>query len=522
MAKIGHKGGDNMKKIMVLFAALMLMATAMVSAVTFDDDFNSTPFPAWSQDGSLANFTWDGVSSVSGVGRNYQNISGFDVTKDYTVDIDASFPVTGKTFTLAMGGKTNGLANYAFWINFLPTSITIKCIGGNICKLNNDAVTTQTFAVGPGLGNSHLTLDYHAGTLTYLVNSVALASTTVNFHNTTSNTFELYMSTTNVSVDRIRLNQCAPDWSCSGYGACVDGLQLCNAVTDGNTCGSTYTGDYSEFTPQECECIPDWNPSSWSSCILVESNYMQSRSFTDNNDCGQTHADETRNCGKSNNHYGATTDFAQVADPTNISNAVYETAYGKIAWQNPISIVNVDLDNAIIIRSDLLFVNTSLVTPSMDSIADVAFQMDRTYDWCTKGFQVYYSENAYSDIKKLAEAYSDGKATKLADKARIGLDCYNDSICKAVTCTQSKVGFQAQHFSGFGLFTDRSGVISGSRGGEVMYCDSSNNCYASPEAAAQAKTAFAAVPAGSTSNPFKAIFDWIASLFGTQSGGGFP
>lgn len=206
-------------------------------------------------------------------------------------------------------------------------------------------------------------------------------------------------------------------------------------------------------------CTPNWVASVWSSCTLVNGSYKQTQTFSDLNVCGLPETkpeDIIRSCGKSNNHYGATTDFEQVADPSNIPNAVYETAYGKIAWVNPISVVGVDLDTAVIIRSDLLFVNKSLVTPSMDSQANVDFQMDRTYDWCVKGFQMYYAEDAYSDIKQLAQAYSDGKAVKMADKSRIGLNCYDSSICRAVTCSQSKVGFQAQHFSGFGVLGNYS------------------------------------------------------------------
>jgi hypothetical protein len=45
---------------------------------------------------------------------------------------------------------------------------------------------------------------------------------------------------------------CIPDWACSGYGACIGGHITCNAVTDTNICGESYTGNYSEFTPPFC------------------------------------------------------------------------------------------------------------------------------------------------------------------------------------------------------------------------------------------------------------------------------
>jgi hypothetical protein len=49
---------------------------------------------------------------------------------------------------------------------------------------------------------------------------------------------------------------CVPDWSCIGYADCVGGFQDCNAVTDLNTCGESYSGNYSEFTPQACSESP--------------------------------------------------------------------------------------------------------------------------------------------------------------------------------------------------------------------------------------------------------------------------
>ena len=47
---------------------------------------------------------------------------------------------------------------------------------------------------------------------------------------------------------------CTPDWSCTGYETCIEPMvnASCNSVTDLNTCGEVYGGNYSEFTPQAC------------------------------------------------------------------------------------------------------------------------------------------------------------------------------------------------------------------------------------------------------------------------------
>jgi len=50
---------------------------------------------------------------------------------------------------------------------------------------------------------------------------------------------------------------CVEDWSCVGYAACVNNLENCNSVVDGNTCGTTYTGDFSEFAQSCVESCTD-------------------------------------------------------------------------------------------------------------------------------------------------------------------------------------------------------------------------------------------------------------------------
>lgn len=50
---------------------------------------------------------------------------------------------------------------------------------------------------------------------------------------------------------------CEPDWVCSGYGSCnISDEAPCNNVSDINSCGQAYSGDYSEFEAQSCDyCV---------------------------------------------------------------------------------------------------------------------------------------------------------------------------------------------------------------------------------------------------------------------------
>ena len=49
---------------------------------------------------------------------------------------------------------------------------------------------------------------------------------------------------------------CIPGWVCTAYSTnCIGGHQACNAVTGNISCGFSYGGDYSEFTPQVCTAV---------------------------------------------------------------------------------------------------------------------------------------------------------------------------------------------------------------------------------------------------------------------------
>ncbi len=45
---------------------------------------------------------------------------------------------------------------------------------------------------------------------------------------------------------------CEENWICNSYGGCVNGTKFCVNVTDINNCNLDYLGDYTEFTPSQC------------------------------------------------------------------------------------------------------------------------------------------------------------------------------------------------------------------------------------------------------------------------------
>lgn len=82
---------------------------------------------------------------------------------------------------------------------------------------------------------------------------------------------------------------CSPEWICSGYGNCLpNNTQPCNATTDNNSCGLNYTGNYSEFSPQECDfCVPSWVCSDYGECQPDDNQYCNET--TDESNCGETY-----------------------------------------------------------------------------------------------------------------------------------------------------------------------------------------------------------------------------------------
>jgi photosystem II stability/assembly factor-like uncharacterized protein len=82
---------------------------------------------------------------------------------------------------------------------------------------------------------------------------------------------------------------CSPNWTCSAYDSCsINDTQTCTNVTDVNYCGETYTGDYSEFTPQACDyCTPNWSCDHYtnSSCLINDTIVGTCDSVSDSNNC---------------------------------------------------------------------------------------------------------------------------------------------------------------------------------------------------------------------------------------------
>lgn len=90
---------------------------------------------------------------------------------------------------------------------------------------------------------------------------------------------ELYNGGSGLALENF--STCTPNWQCIGYGACnISDLAPCNSVNDTNACNESYTGNYSEFSPQACDyCDDDVVTQSITACI----NGLKNTTEIDNN-----------------------------------------------------------------------------------------------------------------------------------------------------------------------------------------------------------------------------------------------
>jgi hypothetical protein len=226
-----------------------------------------------------------------------------------------------------------------------------------------------------------------------------------------------------------------------------------------------YTSPALIFT-EMCSCEEDWQPLDWTACD--EDDLTQTRTYVDVNVCGTfllQPEDESRTCAVSAFTYGNSTDFTQVADPTNVSDAVVETLYGKIAWVHPIDVAGYNLDDNIIINEDSISVNVRDLDPTMNMTAVVTARM--VDGGCDK-FKLWYVPSSFSDnnglLQEILHAERVGeteffwfddmsqktlKVKKMADRQRIGMDCTDATVCKDIQCSANTLQFEAQHFSGY-------------------------------------------------------------------------
>lgn len=248
------------KMMWVVYAVMTVITLNSAIAITFYDDFeNGVIDHNWSvnpdvleQDGFLI-FGSNGGS----VYQNFSETMGIDLSQAFTIKWNMT-NIEGINTAYSSIYLNDGAGNYVFLSpnydstdSFVNDDLIIYCGGTCSCTQVTNLSTPEQPAY-------EATITYNPLTNTLRLernDSISLENvvTGCTFSETNVQAFGRDGSV-NISDFFIEgLPFCYPNWTCGGYAACLpNSTQYCNVAVDNNSCGDSYTGDYSEFLPQSC------------------------------------------------------------------------------------------------------------------------------------------------------------------------------------------------------------------------------------------------------------------------------
>jgi len=223
------------------------------------------------------NFWFKAIASTSG---NYNiNITVLNATGtfDYNIPVEVD-----DTISLSINfASPTPASNSNLSQSYIPVNVTATgniSIDKIIIYLYNttNLVNSKTGSTSPFFTNFTGLTDG-----TYYINAT-VNDTSGNTDST--NTRTIILSTTTL---------CTPDWHCTNWSECINGIQIRSCV-DFNTCGIP-NEEYPEN--QSCDCIPDWSCTAWQPEECPK-NETQTRICDDLNDCetNEGKPSETKSC----------------------------------------------------------------------------------------------------------------------------------------------------------------------------------------------------------------------------------
>jgi hypothetical protein len=138
--------------------------------------------------------------------------------------------------------------------------------------LNNDSI----YEMNVNVGSTYEFIENSLPSGTAIEVNISNTSTSIGENWTISCQSYDGTSYSTVRTDTVTIQgPCTPDWSCDGYTTptCLindTSTAACNSTTDNNACGTSYTGNYTEFENQTgvCDyCTPSWSCSLWDTCV---------------------------------------------------------------------------------------------------------------------------------------------------------------------------------------------------------------------------------------------------------------
>lgn len=250
-----------MKLIITLIMALMALLTLNSAlAITFYDDFgNGIIDHNWTINPDVAE--QDGFlifgSNGGSVYQNFSDTLGIDLAQAFTIKWNITNTPNINTAYSSIY-LSDGEGNYVFISpdydsadSFINDDLIIYCGGSCSCPTLINLSTPEQPAY-----EATITFNPLTDTLRLERNDSASLENTITGCSFKQTDIQVFGRDGDVNVSDFYLEGlpfCYPNWSCTAYAACLpNNTQQCNLVTDTNICGDSYTGDYSEFTPQAC------------------------------------------------------------------------------------------------------------------------------------------------------------------------------------------------------------------------------------------------------------------------------
>lgn len=241
-----------MKKLLLILGLMMVLMISLASAEMIDDFTGSLGTIAGQNNSQGYTYVVDyGTSEVIANDTLYVTNSESSVQFDY-VDgqlIESSVLCDAGICQLGVGNYSDDPV--AFKMSLYPEeTYQVTCGSGIAARTALEVNTSKYHLLGLRVNMTNNSIDCYFDGAYVMTRDLGSIGVIDGYGFVQSSGISMYVDW--ISTDGSR--PCTPNWSCSDYADCVSPANnvSCTNVTDVNSCGETYTGNYSEFETQEC------------------------------------------------------------------------------------------------------------------------------------------------------------------------------------------------------------------------------------------------------------------------------
>ncbi len=268
--------------------------------ITIPDSFSFTI----NTNGTNSLSTFTNTSTILSWTNSTEYVINGSEWKNFWFNATASTPGSYNIAVITINGTSSSSSN----INVEVNDTTSPSINFTSPTPANNSTLSQSYIPINVTATDNVAIDT---IIIYLYNSTDLLNSTtnltspyfVNFTNLPDGTYYINAtvndpsgntdSTTTRKIILSATTLCTPDWHCTNWSECMDGIQIRSCV-DFNTC-SIPNEEYPEN--QSCDCILDWSCTEWQPKKCPE-NETQIRTCEDLNNCetNEGKPSETKSC----------------------------------------------------------------------------------------------------------------------------------------------------------------------------------------------------------------------------------